>query len=366
MRITSVTLKNFRCFAEQQFTFNRKFVVIEGNNGVGKTSLLEALHYVCYLRSFRTSSSSDLIGTNQDHFFVQVKVTPQSSTESSSLQVGYSDSGKLIKYNGKSVSSHKELLNHYRVVSITEDDLELVRGAPEVRRAFLQQSLCLLDAAQSSLITQYKKVLHQRNSILFRAKGSFGTALPAEELFIWSEQLWTLSKKITCIYQSFLQELEVAVNDLLQKYFAADNFVVTFAYQFKNQEFDLPDFKSFWERWLLHMVRDEYAQGRTLFGTHLDDFLISFKTKKAKVFASRGQQKLVVFLMKYAQFYLMGKNTEIKSCLLLDDFLTDFDRVRLEHCLQLLDESEVQVFITCPINFEQLLTITPQMQRIIL
>lgn len=373
MRISQLTLKNFRCFQDQQFSFDKKFVVIEGNNGVGKTSLLEALHYACYLRSFRTPSGTDLIGSGTPHFFVQVKVVATSDeqelveeAESSTLQVGFSEEGKSVKYNGKAVASHKQLLTYYRVVSITEDDLELVRGAPEVRRAFLQQSLLLLDAAQSSLITQYKKVLHQRNSILFRNKGVQPAAATHEELRIWSEQLWALSKKLVELYSVFLEQLQASVNELLATYFTQDNFSISFEYIVKQQEFAGADFNSFWSHWSLQMVRDEFAQGRTLFGVHLDDFVINFKSVKAKLFASRGQQKLVVFLMKYAQFYLVGKNNGSKSCLLLDDFLTDFDRNRLERCLELLHNSNVQVFITCPINFEQLISLTSDMQRILL
>ena len=102
MRISQLTLKNFRCFSDQQFTFNSKFIIIEGNNGVGKTSLLEALHYACYLRSFRTPSGTDLIGSNNNHFFVQVKVLAPANEfeepESSLLQVGFSQAGKSVKY----------------------------------------------------------------------------------------------------------------------------------------------------------------------------------------------------------------------------------------------------------------------------
>ena len=370
MRILQATLKNFRCFSDQQFDFHHKFIVIEGNNGVGKTSLLEALHYVCYLRSFRTSSGFDLIGLQSDHFFIQVKVEESKEfelePESSLLQIGFSSEGKSVKYNGKPVSSHKQLLQHYRVVSITEDDLELIRGAPEIRRAFLQQSLLLLDTTHSSLITQYKKVLLHRNSLLFKNKGTVPSAYTLDELKIWSEQLWQQSRQMIAYYQSFLAELESQVNQLLAQYFAQDGFSVSFEYQVKYPEiYTTEDFEIFWKEWAPRF-KEEFFQGRTLFGVHLDDFIINFKTKKAKIFASRGQQKLVVFLMKYAQFYLVGKNSGLKSCLLLDDFLTDFDRSRLEHCLELLDQSQVQVFITCPINFESLISVRSDIQRILL
>jgi DNA replication and repair protein RecF len=368
MQIQSLILKNFRCFKDQEFLFDRKFVVIQGNNGVGKTSLLEALYYLCYLRSFRTSSGADLIGTTGEHFFLQVTAHPEFSKEVENcdpfvLQVGFSVDGKTIKHNNKIVHSHKELFGYYRVVSITEDDLELIKGAPEVRRLFLQQALYLLHPQHVVLLREYKKILQQRNALLFSQKGSLIGA--SDELAIWSSKLWELSVKLTALYTALLKDLEVCVNKLLKDFFITqdEQFLVSLSYVGKALSEE--GFEAFWEQWKREKVREEFFLGRTLFGVHLDDFSIQFQSRKARLFASRGQQKLLVFLMKYAQFYLLGTQTE-QSCLLLDDFLTDFDAQRLTQAFALLQNLNTQVFLTSPLNFEQLFPLGIDIQRILL
>lgn len=359
MFINKVKIKNYRCFEHETFEFKDKLVIIEGDNGSGKTSILEALNYMCFLKSFRTNRIRDLVKIDENHFFLQVEVE-NITGNIDSLQVGLSfEKGKqkkLVKLNKKTINSYKELVGKYRAISLSEDDLELVKGSPEIRRSFIDQLMVLIKPENISLIKQYKQILEQRNKMILNAsiRGisyGYNNNNYNKEFEVWTNQLWNKSKEIEKERKCLLKELENNINDLLSKYFCTSeackdiSVKLEYTYKFKYQS----SFDSFFKEYKIGKVETEHRFQRSLFGTHLDDFLISFHNKKARHFASRGQQKLVIFLLKISiikMFEAQGKDI----ALLLDDFLTDFDEKRLKMCLKLIEDLPCQTFITCPIK----------------
>lgn len=347
MIIKSVKLRNFRCFKACNFDFDKKIVLIEGQNGSGKTSLLEALYYACYLRSFKTRLGRELVSFDADHFFIQVDFD-QIDEMSNQIQVGHSQKdGKSIKLNKKQVKSFKEIISHYRIISVSEDDIQLIKGAPEERRAFLNQSLFLLDEEFLVKLKIYKQVLEQRNSFLL--KNSIFTNNLKDELYTWTQQLWEKSIEIQQQRIHFLKDVEKELNKLLNDNFEGfESIKIRLEYVPRNLKIK-ETFEIFWDKYQQELLEKEFRWGRSLFGLHLDDFSISFKKKRAKFYASRGEQKLVLFLLKVEQL-LKVKNKGENGALLLDDFLTDFDSKKLNDSLFLLKKLDCQVFITCPIK----------------
>lgn len=346
MFINKIKLKNFRNFKDNQFSFDNRIVFIEGNNGSGKTSLLEAIYYTCYLKSFRTQSNKNLIFIGSNYFFTQLDFEDDLA-QINQIQVGLSvEDGKHVKLNKKVVNSYKDMVSRFKIVSITEDDLALVQGPPEIRRTFLNQFLIFLNLDNLNILREYKQILQNRNVLFFKKQPILGKQ--KEELYIWSKQLWEKSIIIQKQRIEFLKQLEKRVNSLLKQYFSHENLSISFGYKSKkidiNQTFD-----QFWQL-CPKVIEDETKWGRSLYGAHLDDFVIIFQNKKARVFASRGQQKLILFLLRVAQLKKLHKNKEF-GCLLIDDFLTDFDLKRVQQCLEILrDFEENQIFLTCPLK----------------
>lgn len=349
MFITKVKLNNFRCFQNKEFDFEKKLVIIQGDNGSGKTSLLEAIHYACYLRSFRTRLNKEIVSFDFEHFFLQINFDEDAGIQNQ-IQVGHSNKdGKLVKFNQKQIQSYKDIILHYRIISVTEDDLQLVQGAPEFRRSFLNQSLFLLDPNFLSDFRQYKQILDQRNNLIAKNFKKELTQGLKDELFSWTKQLWEKSQKIQKDRIQFLLEMEQQINELLKTYFA--NFQVnsiSLKYICKNMN-KSQSFDKFLKEYEKNIQQKELRWGRSLFGAHLDDFSITFSKIQARVFASRGQQKLILCLLKIVQLQKLQGQGE-SGCLLLDDFLTDFDFDRLNAILFLLKNLNCQVFITCPLK----------------
>jgi DNA replication and repair protein RecF len=353
LRITQLHLKNFRCFSTTTIALDQNIVLIEGPNGSGKTSFLEALHYICYLRSFRTHTPRDLTSLGETSFFLRVHFEGHEQEGEHDIQVGFSGKKRLVKLNQKPIQSFKELMDYYRVVTLTEDDLSLIKDGPDVRRSFIDQAIVLFDPEFSAVLRSYRTILENRNALLMRGTVS------DDSYRLWTEQLWSKSIEIQERRIALLAELEGRINRLFLAFFndvyttssAVAGHGETGAVEVKFQyEFKIKKGRESFADFQVEnhgLYEEEMRFRRSLFGAHLDDFSIHFCQKKSKIYSSRGQQKLLVVLLKIAQMQelIARKGSAI---FLLDDFMTDFDDATADILISLLSSLGCQLIFTCP------------------
>lgn len=342
LQLANIYLKDFRCFDQETIDLDSHIVLICGANGTGKTSLLEALYYGCYLRSFRTHVSRDLIALGKESFFVKFLVRDglKDNLIDHTIQVGFANNKRLVKVDNKAMVSYKDLLSYYRVVSLTEDDLKLIQDGPEERRTFLDQALLLHDPSFITTMREHRVVVENRNALIQK------DVIDKEAYFIWTNTLWNHTTEIQKIRKQLLQQLEAEINIMLHQYID-ENLSVSFVYQAKKGS-DLP-FDMFIQKnsSLEELMRQEMYFKRGLFGAHIDDFSIVLEGKRSRTYASRGQQKMIILLIKIAQI----KRLTIQKgpiIFLLDDFMTDFDVERGKALLQALFELNCQLIFTSP------------------
>lgn len=320
------------------FPCDKGTLVIFGENGTGKTSILEALHYLCYLRSFRTYTPKELIQFDQDSFFVKILFTERHDAIAHELQVGFSHKKRIVRMDQRAVASYKELLDYYRVVTITEDDLELIKGTPEYRRSFIDQALFLVDYSYTQELKRYKQLLDNRNALLQQSYVDY------EMYTLWTEQLFTTSQQLVLMRKAWLESIIAGVNRLLHAHIDPD-IIVACDYVSKNKA-DAGTYEAFMQEHPgLYDLERRFK--RTLFGIHLDDIQFSFQGKRSRAYASRGQQKLITLLIKIAQIQAM-KEFSGTVLFLLDDFMTDFDEQRSTQLFALLDQLDCQRIFTTP------------------
>lgn len=355
MYVRKILIKNFRSFSSSLLEIDNRFVAVLGDNGAGKTSLFEALYYCSYLRSFRTNSVKDLFRHGSDHFFLQVDYNKLNSEQIDCLRVGINHNQRIVKVNDSIIRTHKELISQFPVVILSADDIELIKGYPEGRRAFLNYSAVLRDPSLLSLLKSYRRALLQRNSLLVSRDGRKGID---DALYFWTEQVWEKTCALQNSHSLYLRQLEETMNQLLSSYFSPflQGAIITITYEprHKSQE----NFLSFMDYYKQKLFERENLLKRTCFGAHLDDFKLTFREGSARIFASRGQQKLLVFLLKLSQI-IQNK----QECLfLLDDFLTDFDQNTLERSITALTSNDKgSVLISSPVKSSSLEKIlTPQ------
>ncbi len=339
LQLTQIYVKNFRCFSEKRIDFTSNVVLLAGDNGSGKTSLLESIHYLCYLRSFKTYSPKEFVRFGESSFFIKANfATDNDATHE--IQVGLSGAKRLVKLDQKAVCSYKELMNHYRIVTLTEDDLELVKGTPDVRRTFVDQVILLNDQDFIETIRSFRNTLDNRNSLIQQG------AIHRESYLVWSQQLYEKSQAIQALRIQWLEILANRVKQLALDHFDA-GISITFDYAFKKGSLG-ESFDSFMAK-NPDLFDLERRYGRSLFGAHLDDFVIKLQDVKSKHYASRGQQKLIALLIKIAQIQELSAHKG-GVIFLLDDFMTDFDSQRANIFLDILLKLNGQLIFTTPVN----------------
>lgn len=337
MQVASLYLKNFRCFSEKYLELDSPLVLLQGLNGSGKTSLIEALHYLCYLRSFKTHTPRELLHFGQENFFLKAVIRPDIHELSHEVQVGYSGKKRLVKVNQQTVVSYKDLMDHYRVVTLTEDDGELIKSGPEVRRAFIDQALMLENPAHASMLRMLRHLVDSRNALV--QTGTYNT----QSIEIWTHKLWEQTAVVRQARIELLCKLEREVARILTS--IDPSLQVTISYLPKQVDPSLT-FEQFMDA-SRALFQEEVRYGRSLFGAHLDDFSLRLQNRLTRQFASRGQQKLVVLLLKIAQVTHLKANRG-SVIFLLDDFITDFDDRRALQLIDPLMGLGGQLIFTCP------------------
>lgn len=330
--IKEIQLKNFRCFENVTFSLDAPIVFIEGSNGSGKTSLLEAVHYLCYMRSFRTHIPQDLVHFGNDTFFLGAVL------DTDLLTVGSRGTKKQVRINKKPITSYKELRTLCKVITVTQDDADIVTGSPEKRRLFLDHALVLHDDQLTETMRLFRRILETRNAFLLQG----GTQ---DEFEIWTYKLWETSRKIQQARTDFL-ECIVKKGRTIKEFFL-DSHTFSITYQTKHLLLT-ENYETFFKNSQKLFEKERYFK-RSCFGAHLDDIEIIFNDKPARMFSSRGQQKLLTLFLKIAQILSL---TALHGpvIFLIDDFLSDFDTPTLSRILQTCLTLQAQIIFTSPLS----------------
>ncbi len=345
MRIVSARLRNFRCFSSLDLDFESPVVLIHGPNGSGKTSILEALHYACYLKSFKTHLPKELVHSEADGFGVGLGIATQSFD---TLQVQFQRKKRTVKLNEKGIGSYKELYSAYRVITITEGDLMMIQGAPSLRRSFLDTMVLLLDPSHAALAQKYRAILNNRNALVSRGRAD------DESYILWTDQLLQTSIAMQKARISAVQQLEKEAQQLICDIIDVSNIKepLTLEYRYARPYSDIEGITTAQELIDRYpgLKDNELRQKRSLFGAHLDDFAATYLGKACRTYSSRGQQKLVLFLLKMAQLQAMKAQGSTGAILLVDDFMTDFDEEKAASLLPMMTKLSSQVILTSPIE----------------
>ena len=336
MRIVTIHLKQFRCFADFNLEFTSPIAVLTGPNGIGKTSVLEALHYACYLKSFKTATAKELIllGAAAHQVTITVSCDPVSLD---TISISYTPPKRTVRINNTVIHSFSDLYATYRAVTLTEDTLMIIKGSPSMRRSYLDQIVTLFDPAYAQELSRYRRILDNRNALLARYTGDYALYQ------LWTEQLWQASTAIEHKRKTVLAELQQELTGLTQS--VDTDSILELAYKpykstlYKTSAEFLAQYPD--------LLKRETQQQRTLFGVHLDDFDCLLNNTSSRIYASRGQQKLITVLLALAQVQLLRRR-QASVVLLLDDFLTDLDTTKAAYLLSLALPLASQTIITSP------------------
>lgn len=336
MILESLSLINFKNYDQAQLKFCAKFNCFVGNNGMGKTNLLDAIHYISFCKSFFNASDSQNIKYNQPFFAIQAWINKNNETHEIYCGVKRGHK-KQFKHNKKEYERLSEHIGLYPLVMISPSDIELIWDGSEVRRKFMDSIISQYDKAYLEKLIAYNHVLQQRNALLkqFYESRSFDSM----SLEIWDDQLILYGESIIQTRVQFLNEF-IPLFNKNYKFISGSNEEVSLDY-----ESTLKD-RSYKSVLLTSLERDR-AVHYTTTGPHRDDLDFKLMDNSLKKFASQGQQKSYLLALKLAQFEFIKEKKLTKPLLLLDDIYDKLDETRFKKLIELVSNDTFgQVFIT--------------------
>lgn len=336
MHLQKITVVNFKNFESQTFDFERKINCFVGDNGVGKTNMLDAIYYLSFAKSYFNPVASQNIRHNEDFFMIEGEylINDRVDTVVCSLKRG---NKKVIKRNGKSYEKFSEHIGYLPLVIISPADRDLIVDGSDTRRKFIDNVISQSDSQYLQNIIKYNKVLAQRNSLLkyFAANRTFD----ALNLSVYNEQLNTYG---SFIYEKRKVFLEAFIPIFEERYKAISNSKesVNLVYKTQLNEFNLI------ELFEQNLEKDRVLQ-YTSSGVHKDDLSFEIEGYPVKKFGSQGQQKSYLVALKLAQFDFIKAKSKVKPILLLDDIFDKLDDSRVSQIINLVNNDEFgQLFIS--------------------
>lgn len=336
MFLKHLSLINFKNHPEFEAKFSEKINCFVGNNGLGKTNLLDAIHYLSFCKSYFNTIDSQNIKHDQGFFVIQGVF--EKNGEDSEVYCGLKrNAKKIFKRNKKEYARLSEHIGLYPLVMISPNDTELINGSAESRRRFLDGVISQYDKVYLDRLVAYNQVLKQRNALLKHFAESH--QFDSETLDIWDEQLILHGREIITVRTSFLKQF-VPLFNRYYEFISNSREQVSLDYINSLAE---RDFKTVL---LTNLSRDRALQ-YTSAGPHRDDLEFTFNAFSLKKFASQGQQKSYLLALKLAQFEFIKDKKLTKPLLLLDDVYDKLDEDRFTKLLEMVSgDAFGQVFIT--------------------
>lgn len=347
MFLETMSINHFRNYDHAELEFGQDVTLFLGQNAQGKTNVLEAIYTLAMAKSHRTTTDKDLIQWQAEYAKIEGRVRKRGQSVPMSLIV--TNKGKKAKVNHLEQKRLSNYIGHLNVVMFAPEDLSLVKGSPSVRRRFIDMELGQMLPIYLYDLTQFQRILQQRNHYLKRLQTRKTT--DTTMLDVLDEQYSELAAKITLRRRDFVVQLsEYAIpihseisrqKETLEIHYESS--VKLLEEVAKDKELDevraqlITDLQSKRQR--------EIDRGVSLIGPHRDDLTFIVNERNVQVFGSQGQQRTTALAVKLAEIDLIFQETNEYPLLLLDDVLSELDEHRQTHLLNAI-QGKVQTFVT--------------------
>lgn len=331
MSLSRLKATNFRNFSALDIEPGEHFNLIYGANGSGKTSILEAIHYISLGRSFRTHLCNRIILYDSSAFSVFGLVKNQ---EAPSMPVGIEksrNSKTKIKISNEMVPSAAELAKILPLQIINPDSYLLLSAGPRHRRQFLDWGVFHVEQRFFSVWQRFQRVLKQRNSALQQG-------VVAAQVMAWNKELIPYAEELAELRANYLQQLIPVVTKILTELIQLNDLTITYEQGWDKQ--------SNLEEILAASFKRDSMQGYTQYGPQRADVIIKSNNMPVEDVLSRGEQKLLVCALKLAQGILLHQLTGKRCIYLLDDLAAELDSKHRQRIVEVLADLKAQVFIT--------------------
>jgi len=345
MYLSKIVIKNFRNIADASIEFDEKVNIITGDNGQGKTSVLEAIYYLGLTKSFRANKDFLALKHKAEYFFIEGIFESQVKGKSQ-LRVYFSDKeGKNLFYNKNRINRYSEIIGMIPVILLSLEDVEITYGTPQRRRRFLDILLSQVSPQYLQALQFYRRSLLNRNKLLSEINAGLESI---ETLLSWDEQLAKYGAEILLQRLKFVDYLNERLSGYYRKISVAEE---TVAAQYKTsvngvtQELTAPEIKEIYSKRLANTQKEDIQKMATQVGPHRDDVLFLKNGYLFKSYGSQGENKTFLIALKFVESEYLYSSLGETPLFLLDDIFGELDKKRIQQ-LMIQIENIGQTFIT--------------------
>jgi DNA replication and repair protein RecF len=341
MILSLIQLINFRRHINLSLNFSDKINYIVGINGIGKTSILEAIYFICTTKGYKSKSDGELLNFGEETFEVE-GIFKNLVTHKARILYAAGNNRKNYLLDEKQVGKFHEIIGRFPVIILTPEDHNITQGLPAYRRKFVDSAISQINKLYLETLLGYNKILRHRAALLYRIREG-GTKTLQEQLEVWNEKLVETGVEIINYRTRFIAEIYDYIKFSYQEIVKAEE-TPDIQYSFL-EDYDGTNTNSRFYELLASRREEEIRRGTNQVGPHRDDFIFTVNARNLRNFGSQGQHKTFQIALKFAQYFYMKEKTGENPIFLLDDVFGELDLNRAVRISELLQQAG-QVFIT--------------------
>lgn len=335
MIIEALELKNYRNYEELEMKFDSEKNILYGDNAQGKTNILEALYFCSTTKSHRSSQDRDIIRFEQDEAHIKLTVRKKDVPYRIDIHLKKSKP-KGIAINGIPIKKASELFGIVNIIFFSPEDLSMIKNGPSERRRFIDMELCQIDKVYLYNLTNYNKIVNQRNRLLKDLSFHYDRSL-YDTLDVWDMQLEDYGNKIIKRREEFILQINEIILDIHKK-LTGGREILDVRYEPNVSDYDMAK--------QIRLAREKDIKLKTTsVGPHRDDIGFYLKDKDIRKFGSQGQQRTTALSLKLSEIELVKKVINDTPVLLLDDVMSELDSNRQNYLIDSIKDT--QTIITC-------------------
>ena len=356
MYLKNLHLRSFRNYIDRQVIFTAQKTILVGNNAQGKSNLLEAVELLATLKSHRTSRDRELVLEGKDAG--QIEATLKRAYGTTELNIIFRKQGRrTVALNKESLRRQLDFLGILNAVQFSSLDLDLVRGAPDCRRNWIDGLLVQLEPVYAHILQQYNQVLRQRNALLKKIRAAEQSEASEivqsyyPQLRLWDEQLAAAGSRVTRRRSRVLERL-TPIAKAWHKSISGNTEILNINY-LPNVEWSEDKPEKVQQAFLAKIEQRRTAeqhQGKSVVGPHRDEIEFMIDQTPARYYGSQGQQRTLVLALKLAELKLIEQVVGEPPILLLDDVLAELDPNRQNQLLEVIGDRFQTIVTTTHIN----------------
>lgn len=340
MILKNLQIRSFRNYSKLDLELDDKINIIYGNNGQGKTNILESIYVLALTKSHRSYIDENLIKNGEEAAIIKGKLKKDITYN---LEITINKTNKKVKIDNKPQTNNSDYIDKMNVIIFSSEDLDLIKGSPGERRKYINVELSQLSKNYYSAINDYNKLLKIRNEYLKKIANN--EVIDLNYFTILTDYLINKSVFIYQMRDKYIKRLNSLCPDIFKEISKIDNFNIKYKPSISFSDYSKENIRKTLEETYKDSFEKEKLAKTTLYGPHRDDFEFCVAEDNLRSFGSQGQQKMAVIALKLSEIELFINYKQTSPIILLDDVFSDLDSTKKNNLLKYI-KNNMQVIIT--------------------